>query len=169
MKHFGLASHLVTLCGKLSDTLRKAGWHFAASWVTLCGKLGDTLPQTLKSLYFSNTCAKYAPRKLSHTLWQTLKSLYFSNTCAKYAPCGFEFVVFLEHFCAVAAVLLISMRSSITWSGSLASFLVILFKIQKNDFLHWSNVFLMILSLRELQFLVWLINFHVFSLLKSIF
>ena len=35
-----------------------------------------------------------------------------------------------EHsFCALAAVLLILIRSSITWSGSLASFLVMLFKI----------------------------------------
>ena len=44
-----------------------------------------------------------------------------------------------------------------------------LFKIQKNVFLHWSNAFLTILSLRELQFDVILINFHLFSLPKSIF
>ena len=44
-----------------------------------------------------------------------------------------------------------------------------LFKIQGNAFLLLSSCFFMILSLRELQWGVRLINFHLFSLLKSIF
>ena len=54
-------------------------------------------------------------------------------------------------------------------AGWLASSMVSLFKIQKNDFLHWSNAFLMILSLRGAPIGVWLIDFHLFSVLKSIF
>ena len=119
---------------------------------------------------------------MQSTRFLAADSLYFSNTCAKYVLPGCKFVVFLEHVCKMysatnAAVGRLCCGCSpahfdadqhkVGWlTGLLAGHL---FKIQKNVFLHWSNAFLTILSLRELQFDVILINFHLFSLPKSIF
>ena len=58
-------------------------------------------------------------------------------------------------------------QRQVAWlTGQLAGHL---FKNQGNAFLLWSSCFFVILSFQELQWKVTLINFHLFSLLKSIF